>query len=94
MKRIFKYPVQVTDGTPEVITFPKGCTVLRDAIPQPTGIMLYALVDDTETETGSAEVGVVGTGWPLPDHPIYDPKYHFGTVDDRGLVWHIFIRPV
>lgn len=90
--RIYKY--KLTGATKQVLTLPKQSVILRTAIVQSGVICLYARINPLITDTADVEVGVVGTGWEIPDEPLYNPGNYFQTVSDGDYVWHIFVRPV
>ena len=85
MRRIWKWKLERTDV--QTLDLPKGAEILtvqvQDDIPQ-----LWALIDDSVTETEQRHIGMYGT-----DHPIYyDPGRYISTVQfySGKLVFHIF----
>lgn len=82
MKTVWKFPI---DAKCVVITAP----VERFLTAQMQGntLCVWALVD-TEKESRSFGVSMIGTGWPL-EEPI-DGSEYIATVQDGISVWHIF----
>lgn len=89
--RIYKYGL--TGMAQQVLELPKHSVLLRTAVVQNGNICLYARVNPLVKETSKLEVGIVGTGWEIPDLPVYNIENHLCTVTDDGYVWHIFARP-
>jgi hypothetical protein len=89
MKRIFKYPIPVTDHTR--LLLPKGSRILS-VLNQREQVVLYALVEDATLDTEVWVIEIRGTGHPamdLEDFPFV------GTVELAGvLVFHVFARRV
>jgi len=89
MKRIFKYPIQVTDHTR--LTLPRGARILS-VMNQREEIVLYALVEDSAYQNEAWEIEVRGTGHDasgLTDHTF------LGTVEmHQVLMFHVFVRRV
>ena len=93
MQRIYRYPL--TGATQQKLALPIGAHILRAAKMANGTISLYAMVDIDQKVTGEVEVGIIGTGWDVPNLPIYNPNNHFMTVQDEvGFVWHVFIRNI
>lgn len=92
--RIYKY--ELTGAVQQKVKLPKHSVVLRAADIQAGRIYLYARVNPLVKETEELEVGVMGTGWDIPDLPVYDINNHLCTVADHSrattFVWHIFAR--
>lgn len=84
MRRIFKYPLQITDI--QYVMMPKGAEILSVAV-QNEIVCLWALVNP-ELQYVSREIRIVGTGNPAPDGNVR----FIGTVLmlDGQLVWHVF----
>lgn len=85
MKRIFKYPLAITDS--QSLLLPIGAKFLSVQF-QGELLCLWALVDPEERNYQQT-IRIIGTG-----HPITDSEYlqFIGTVQqfDGQLVWHIF----
>jgi len=85
MRRIWKWKLERTDA--QILDLPKGAEILtvqvQNDIPQ-----LWAMVDDSVTETERRHIAMYGT-----DHPIYSKhgKY-IGTIQlySGKLVFHVF----
>lgn len=92
--RIYKY--ELTGTAQQKVKLPKHSVVLRTADIQAGRIYLYARVNPLVKETEELEVGVMGTGWDIPDLPVYDIDNHLCTVADHSrattFVWHLFAR--
>lgn len=88
MKRIYKYPVDITDR--QVISLPKGAKILsvQDQFGKP---QLWALVDP-EAELEERIFEVFGTGNPVKDLRTIHERIHITTFLTSGgsLVWHMF----
>lgn len=82
MKRIFKYPIQITDR--ETIEMPGGAKILSAQV-QGNTICLWAEVD-TEMVPQPRTIAVYGTGNPMPE----DPGLFIGTVQTPPFVWHVY----
>ena len=90
---IYKYTLN--GSVKQTLELPFNSTLLRACVVQNGTICLYAMVDVNQPRTGKLEVGVLGTGWEIPQDPLYAPDNHFATVQDHpGYVWHIFVRNV
>lgn len=87
--RIYKY--KLSGSVQQKLSLPKHSVLLRAALVQGSEIYLYARVNPLVKEMDTIEIGVLGTGWDIPDIPLYDPDNHLLTVEDDWLVWHIFV---
>lgn len=88
MKRIFKYPIRVTDE--QRVMMPSGAKILSTGYDPLGQLCLWALVDAGRTST-ARKVIIHGTGHPADD---VAKGYDFvGTVIGQKLelVWHVFI---
>lgn len=90
MRKIFKYPLEVTDYQTVRVKRP---AMLLSVAEQNNGIVMYVMVDDLESEI-PIDVRIIGTG-----HPINDDieNYEFlGTVKlaGGGLMFHVFGRHI
>lgn len=65
---------------------PKGSVVLRTAVVQNGTICLYAQVNPAQTEMALLEVGILGTGWDIPNLPLFDSTNYLTTVMDEVFV--------
>lgn len=85
MKRIFKYPIEITDE--QKIDMPQGAQILSAQM-QNDKLCLWAAVDDNFT-SAPIVIRVLGTGHPVPD---IEGLRYIGTAQDQrlGLVWHVF----
>jgi hypothetical protein len=86
MKKIFKYPVEITDA--QVLVLPLGARVLS-AMEQNNGIVIYALVEPTVEFKKNVEIRIAGTGHDVA----FDlQKFKFlSTVSTHGrFMWHVF----
>lgn len=85
MKRIFKYPLEITDE--QHVEMPFGASLLTAQF-QGDDLVVWALVDAEEQETKKKRFRIYGTG-----HPIEGlPGSYLATAQEpmRGLVWHVF----
>lgn len=85
MKRIFKYPLKVTDL--QKISMPKDSTLLTVQVQK--GIpCLWALVD-MDKETEKRLIGIIGTGNPVPENVL---RYigTFQALENNWFVGHVF----
>ena len=88
MRKIFKYPLQITDfQTIEV----KSPAILLSVAEQNNQIMMYAIVDDLEYGI-PVDVRIIGTGLPIKED-IENYKF-LGTVklEDGRLMFHVFVH--
>lgn len=82
MRRIFKYPVQVTDEFTLMMPYSAKPLSVQTQGGRPC---LWALVDD-DAPTVSRTFCVVGTGNPFPENA----HTFVGTWQDGPFVWHLF----
>jgi hypothetical protein len=87
MKKIFKYPIEITDA--QVLVLPLGARVLS-AIEQGDDIVVYALVEPTVEFKKNVEIRIAGTGHDI----MFDlQKFKFlNSISTYGgrIVWHVF----
>lgn len=83
---IWKFPLVVEDR--QVITVPLGAKLLTVQM-QRDQILLWALVNPDEPVVSRRTIAIVGTGH---EHKaeLFSKAQYIGTVQDYGLVWHIF----
>lgn len=85
MKRIFKYTIEVTDK--QTVKLPVDSLVIS-VLNQNDHLVIYALVDDEETEMEEKTIRIFGTGYPVD---VEEFDYNFlGSVMMGEFVWHIF----
>jgi len=85
MKRIFKFPLEMTDL--QKIDMPKDSTLLTVQVQK--GIpCLWALVD-TDKEAEGRFIGIIGTGNPVPENTL---RYigTFQALEGNWFVGHVF----
>lgn len=84
MKRIFKFPLQITDI--QKIRMPKDSSLLTVQVQKGTPC-LWALVD-TDKEAVERLIGIIGTGHPVPENVLR----YIGTfqVLEGTFVGHVF----
>ena len=81
--RVYKYEVGLGGG----IEVPKGADILNAGV-QGYGVVIWALVDDSEPETENLDVLVVGTG-----HAFSTKGYNYlNTVFMDDLVFHVYVE--
>ena len=86
-KKIFKYPIQVTDT--QKVKMPALAEILTAQFQEGYGLCLWALVDP-EMDVEEKTIVIYGTGHSTDLH---DMNYNYiGTVQERNgaLVWHVF----
>lgn len=85
MKRIFKFPLQITDI--QKIRMPKDSTILTVQVQKETPC-LWALVD-TDKEAEERFIQIIGTGHPVPENVI---RYigTFQALENNWFVGHVF----
>lgn len=87
MKKIFKYPIEITDA--QVLVLPLGAKVLS-AIAQGDDIVVYALVEPTVEFKKNVEIRIAGNGHDI----MFDlQKFKFlNSISTWGgrLIWHVF----
>ena len=88
MKRIYKYPVEITDH--QILELPIGSTILSVKEQEPNKFYIWALVDPNEPVRGIYEFIIYGTGHPAPLADARVVKYLDTVVATNGLVWHFF----
>ena len=86
MKRIFKYPLAVTDEQTIDIIYPARILSVKE---QNDVLVLYAVVEDIPGwKYQKVKVFIRGTGNPMSDA---EDAYYIDTVlMANGLVWHVF----
>jgi len=86
--RIWKYPLKVEDD--QCFMIPFNGEVLS-VINQKGNLVLYALVDETETRMEDVNIKIIGTGNWIDDEDFIGYKF-INTVQlaDGNLVFHIF----
>jgi len=86
--RIYKYPLEIVDH--QFLVLPEGAEILSVA-EQNDYIVLYALVDEKETELDEIPIKIIGTGNPVENIEGYE---FIGTVKIYGgkLVFHVFYQ--
>lgn len=85
MNIIYKYPLEVISS--QIVRLPEGAVPLSVGM-QGARIVLWAQSDQSPLVT-SREIRLVGTGLPFS----FETAHTFlGTVQERGFVWHIFIK--
>lgn len=93
MQTIFKYPLKEFVYEPQEIELYSGSSILS-VIEQDRQIVVYALTDPEEAESGSKRTfmfKVVGTGWDHAAMQIDLTGFAFlGTVKVGGFVRHVF----
>lgn len=84
MKRIFKFPLQVSDL--QKISMPKDSSLLTVQVQKGTPC-LWALVD-TDKETEERFIRIIGTGHPVPENILR----YIGTfqVLEGSFIGHVF----
>lgn len=83
MKTIHKYPLKVADT--QKLQLPWKAQVLSVQF-QAGELMMWALVTPDAPKV-ERTIHTYGTGHQVP----VDPGTHIGTVQQGGLVWHLFI---
>lgn len=81
--RVYKYEV----GFGGILEVPKGADILNAGV-QNYGFVIWALVDDGETEMDHLQVLTVGTG-----RPINTKGYNYlNTVFMDDMVFHVYVE--
>lgn len=85
MKRIYKYPIEITDV--QNVMLPFGAEILCVQFQQEQ-LCLWAIVNDNTPEPRT--IYIFGTGHDMDD----TPRRYIGTVQQHGgaLIWHVFER--
>lgn len=88
MKRIYKYPIRVSDE--QIVTMPANARPLSTGYDATGGLCIWALVNPEEAAVRRTVI-IHGTGHPANDVE-NDYKFLGTVVDERlQLVWHVFI---
>lgn len=89
--RIFKYSLESVDI--QWITMPIGAKILsvqtQEGLNRKETICLWAMVD-MDAKTALRGIAIIGTGNPFPKIGEGMSMIHLDTVQQYGLVWHIF----
>jgi len=85
MRKIFKYPMRVTDH--QEVKMKDGIILAVQA--QGKELCLWSLIDPESQET-TKEFRVIGTGHPIPEDD--EAFKYIGTAQmfNGNLVWHVF----
>jgi hypothetical protein len=86
VRTIHKYPLSLDQW--QRVTMPVGAKILTAQI-QGTRLCVWAEVETT-APTDDRFFFIAGTGHPLPFGP--DDLEYNSTVQDFGLVWHVYTR--
>lgn len=88
MRKIFKYPLEITDYQTVKIKSP---AILLSVVGIDDDIVMYAMVDDLEYGI-PVDVRIIGTGNAIKDD--IDNYKFLGTVNlmNRRGAWHVFAR--
>lgn len=84
MRRIFKYPLKLTDG--DQIIHTNGDAVARHVAMQ-NGVLCVWVECDPDEPVVELSFRVHGTGQPIDDG--YSWR---GTTEDRVFIWHVYER--
>ena len=84
MKRIYKYPIQITDE--QEIQMPFGAEVIHAGLDPQGTPCLWAKVESVNSPE-PVSVLVVGTGKPMP----HAADRHVGSFVQGPFVWHVFL---
>ena len=84
MKVIYKYVLTVVDR--QTLTLPRSAQPLGVQY-QGGALCFWAQVDLNDTDPFTYEILIVGTGRHVD---IKDTYFYISTVQNSGLVWHIF----
>lgn len=92
MTAIWKHTVPMPDNRGRSwINLPAGARLLSVGIQDDGGMVVWSLVShdraEDEMESGPRRLIVVNTGG---DIEMPDGARFLGTVDDEGIVWHVF----
>lgn len=82
--RIFKYKLELRSE--QIVRLPYKRGEILSVQMQDGNITFWLAVDDRPSTHEEVQFRIVGTGG---DYPDANHKY-IGTVQDKGLVWHIF----
>ena len=87
MKRIYKYPLEVTDT--QIIELPFGARILT-ADMQYEKLCLWALVNPDLESKSKRTIDIFGTGHPIDGKP----RDYISTfqMDGGRLIFHVFVR--
>ena len=87
MHQIWKFPLRLKDN--QLVRMPQGAKLLSVQL-QNGQIQLWALVDLDYKERVNRMIAIRGTGHDV-ESALSDCEF-IGTVQDGGLVWHVFDR--
>lgn len=83
---IWKFSLQIIDR--QIVQMPSSARILSVQM-QGGELMLWAVVDTAEA-LKSHYIEIFGTGHPMPPLVPDAERQFYGTVQDNGLVWHVF----
>ena len=84
MKRVFKYPLEVTDF--QDVNLPLGAEILKVEMQQ-NCLQMWALVDDDVTYFSFRKIRIAGTGHVIEGNMKYISTFFMA---DGSLVFHVF----
>jgi hypothetical protein len=83
MKKIFKYPLHVTDH--QAVPMPFNANIVSAGLDAYGQLCVWAIVETT-AESKPVHIRIVGTGNPMPEVPML----FIDTVVMGSFVWHVF----
>lgn len=84
MRTIHKYPIAPLVNMSQFVEMHSDSKILRVGKDK-TGNWCVWVNVETENPVKKYEIGVYGTGMKVPPYMKY-----IGTIDDDGLMWHVF----
>ena len=94
------FQAQVTPGTPAPVVIPQETAalllrLLGDAMPEPGGVPVVTTLSPTQTNTGSQNISVRGTGFTPQSKIVFDGDEMSNTVfKDAGWLQSVVSAPV
>ncbi len=86
MNTIWKFPLRIQDYQEVILPFPG---IPRSVMFQDGILCLWAEVDTDAKSSKKLIIYIYGTGHEIPDHK---EQYYIGSVQDNGLVWHVYFN--
>lgn len=101
MRRVYQYPIQITDH--QRIVLPKGAGIIHADMgiiqalgygptPGHMALCLWAMVDDAQREMVEVDIYIASNGDALPFTYGQYGAWFLRTVLDGKFVWHLFYR--
>jgi len=87
MKKIYKFPIQITDMQHVSIRHNRHYKIIHAGLDPAGTPCIWVEIDPDGNEITSHTVYVIGTGNPMPPHA----HMHIGSFVQGPFVWHVYV---